>query len=269
MKNQISGALNVGLSGIPYWNADIGGFWSNRLYPKGHVDPAFRELVVRWTQFGAFTALMRLHGTNTPREIYQFGEKGQWAYDAIKKAIDLRYRLLPYTYSASYHIMASNASLMRPLFADFKNDKLTYNINDQFLYGKSLLISPVLESQYVDSTSEERKTDFGNTKIRRVYLPEGSRWIDFWTGENLEGRQYVQKETPIDIIPVYVKAGSIIPLGDFKQFTAEKDDSVMELRIYPGANGQFVLYEDEGDNYNYENGKFTTIHFSWNDKNES
>ena len=266
MKNQISGALNLGLSGMPYWNADIGGFYSRRYFPQGLTDPAFRELVARWIQFGAFTALMRLHGTDTPREIYQYGEKGEWVYDAIEKFIHLRYRLLPYTYSTSYQVMKNHASLMRPLFADYKDDKLTHNINDQFLYGASFLIAPVTAAQYVNTITEQHREDFSITGTRNVYLPKGSRWIDFWNGQQLEGGQLIRKETPIDIMPIYVKAGAIIPLGDFKQYSGEKKDANIEIRIYPGTNGQFVLYEDEGDTYNYEKGKFSTIDFKWHEK---
>lgn len=267
MKNQISGALNLGLSGMPYWNADIGGFYSAPNFPQGHTDPAFRELVVRWIQFGAFTALMRLHGTNTPREIYQYGEKGQWTYDAIEKFINLRYRLLPYTYSTSYQVMTAHASLMRPLFADYKDDKLTHNINDQFLYEQSFLIAPVVTSQYVKTATKPHLEDFSKTGSRNVYLPKGNNWIDFWNGKKLPDGQLTQKQTPIDMMPIYVKAGAIVPLGDFKQYSGEKKDANIEIRIYPGANGQFVLYEDEGDNYNYEKGKFSTIDFKWDDKN--
>ncbi len=264
LRNQISGGLNFSLCGIPYWNSDIGGFflW---MYPKRIQNPNYVELYVRWLQFGTFCPMMRSHGTDAPREIYQFGEKGSWAYDAIEKFINLRYRLLPYTYSVSWDVTANSSSMMRALMMDFKDDKNALDINDEYMFGKSILVCPVTEPMYTKKSKDLPPADFSEIKSRKLYLPDGTKWVDFWTGETLAGGQYIEKPAPIDIMPLYVKAGSIIPMGPYVQYANEKSDPV-EVRIYPGADGEFVLYDDERDNYNYEKGMFATVNFSWEDK---
>jgi alpha-D-xyloside xylohydrolase len=266
LKNQISGGLNLSLCGIPYWNTDIGGFFTYQNFKNGVKDIAFQELYVRWVQFGAFTTMMRSHGTNTPREIYNFGQKGDWAYDAINKYINLRYRFLPYIYSTSWDITANSSSILRALVMDFNNDKKVWDINNEYLFGKSVLVCPVTESQYVTVGNDTAEIDFSEVKTHTIYLPKGSEWIDFWSGERLEGGQELNRETPIDIIPLYVKAGSIIPMGPFVQYSNEKDWSQLEIRIYKGANGKFSLYEDEKDNYNYEKGAYSIIDMIWDDQ---
>ena len=250
LRNQIPAALNISLTGIPYWNSDIGGFFSDRKFPEGVKDPAFHELYVRWMQFAAFTGMMRSHGTNTPREIFMFGERGYWAFDAQEKMINLRYRLLPYIYSTSWEVTSNGGSLMRALFSDFPEDKKVTDIGDEYMFGKSILVVPVISE----------------VKRRSLYLPEGTQWIDFWTGEKQKGGQEIIREAPIDIIPLYVKAGSIIPAGPSVQFATEKSWDDLQVRIYPGADGEFTLYEDEDDNYNYEKGKYTTVRMTWSDK---
>ncbi len=273
-RNQIAAGLNLSLSGIPYWNSDIGGFFPRGKYPKGVKDPAFRELYVRWLEFGTFCPMMRSHGEATPREIYQFGNKGDWAFDAIEKFINFRYRLQPYIYSNAWEITSKSSTLMRALVMDFAKDSLVYNINNEYLFGKSILVTPVTDSFYVNRAKGDVDVNMlnnyaGKFQSQQVYLPKGADWVDFWTGEKLQGGQQTEKEVPIDLIPLYVKAGSIIPLGPLKQYWNEKEDNNLEIRIYEGADGQFTLYEDEGDNYNYEKGKFATINFSWNNKDQS
>lgn len=263
-RNQISGGLNFSLTGLPYWNTDIGGFFPGA-YPKGVKDPAFQELYVRWLQFGTFSTMMRSHGTDTPREIYQFGKKGDWAYDAIEKFINLRYRLLPYIYSTSWDVTANASTMMRALVMDFAKDKKVQDINNEYLFGKSILVCPVTDSMYTSRATGNTVVDFSKTKTQKVYLPKGTDWIDFWTGEKIKGEQEIEKETPIDILPLYIKTGSIIPMGPFQQYSNEKSFDNIELRIYAGADGVFTLYEDENDNYNYEKGAFAIITFKWND----
>jgi alpha-D-xyloside xylohydrolase len=241
--------LNFSLTGIPYWNSDIGGFFSNNNFPNGVKDSAFQELYVRWMQFAAFTGMMRSHGTHTPREIFNFGERGYWAFDAQEKSINLRYHLLPYIYSTAWKITSDGGSLMRALWMDFPDDKKVANLSDEFFFGKSILVAPVISP----------------VKERLIYLPKGSSWIDFWTGEKILGGNTFSRKVPIDIIPLYVKVGSIIPMGPLVQYSTEKTWDDLIIRVYPGANGEFTLYEDEGDNYNYEKGKYTTIRMSWND----
>lgn len=264
LRNQISGGLNFSLCGIPYYNSDIGGFFLSRFRNKLN-DPEYRELYARWLQFGAFSPMMRSHGADAPREIYQFGKKGEPVYDAIEKYIVLRYKLLPYIYSTSWEVTAHQSSMIRALVMDFASDPLALDINDTYMFGKSLLVSPVTERMYVS----EGKEDFSTVKSKSLYLPAGTRWIDFWTGKSVSGGATVSKEAPLDIMPLYVKAGSILPIGPDVQYAEEKRWDNLEIRIYPGANGEFVLYEDENDNYNYEKGQYSTIRFVWNDAKQT
>ncbi|GAB2808153.1 glycoside hydrolase family 31 protein [Ferruginibacter profundus] len=269
LRNQIAAGLNFSLCGIPYWNSDIGGFflWN---FKKKLEDPEYRELYVRWLQFGTFCPMMRSHGADAPREIYQFGKKGDKAYDAIERYINLRYRLLPYIYSTSWDVSANHSSMLRALMMDFAADKTVLDINDQFMFGQSIMVSPVTAAMYIKPVVNGKDTlpaeDFSTAKSKELYLPAGTNWIDFWTGEKFTGGKKILKETPIDIIPLYVKAGAIIPIGPAVQYAAEKKWDELEIHIYPGANGKFVLYEDENDNYNYEKGIYSTITFNWDDK---
>ncbi|HKM94545.1 MAG TPA: TIM-barrel domain-containing protein [Prolixibacteraceae bacterium] len=260
LRDQISAGLNFSLCANPYFNSDIGGFflWE---FPKKLDDVEYRELYVRWLQFGTFCPMMRSHGTDAPREIYQFGQKGEPIYDAIEKFINLRYYLLPYIYSTAWDVTNNHSTIMRPLMMDFSNDRNVLDINDEYMFGKSILVCPVTESMY----SKNGKEHFNHTKSRELYLPEGANWIDFWTGERIKGGQTIKKESPIDIIPLYIKSGSILPFGPKVQYAEEKKWDDLEIRIYEGSDGEFTLYEDENDNYNYEKGKYSTITFKWND----
>ena len=250
LRRQIPGALNFSLSGNPYWNSDIGGFFAGRYNAGGGAkNPDFQELYVRWMQFAAFTPMMRSHGTDIKREIYQFGKRGEWAFDVQEKYINLRYSLLPYIYSTSWDVSKNNGTFMRALVMDFSQDKNVWNIDNEYMFGQSFLVNPVTEKG-----KEEQD----------VYLPGGSDWFDFWTNEKTTGGITVTKKMMIDIIPLYVKAGSIIPFGPKVQFATEKKWDNLELRIYPGADGTFTLYEDENDNYNYEKGAYTEIPLTWN-----
>ncbi|MDD4922716.1 MAG: glycoside hydrolase family 31 protein, partial [Bacteroidales bacterium] len=262
---QISNGLNMSFSGIPYWNSDIGGFSVDRKVYADAKDPAYQELYVRWFQFGAFCPMFRSHGSGIPREIYQFGQKGDWAFDVQEKFIHLRYRLLPYIYSTAWEVTSKSSTFMRALVMDFPNDKKVYDLNNEYLFGKSILVCPVTDSMYVSRVDKTTTTHLDVVKTWKVYLPKGSDWYDFWTGKKLTGGQYIQREVPIDLMPLYVKAGSILPMGSFRQYASEKDDSELEVRVYPGADGEFILYEDENDNYNYEKGAFAVISFKWND----
>lgn len=410
-RKQISAGINFCMAGIPYWTHDIGAFFpSGRggLYPEGCKDPAYQELYVRWFQFGAFTAIFRSHGTGTPRELWQFGEPSDWAYEALLKFDHLRYRLLPYIYSIAWKVTSESYTMMRGLPMDFPADKKTYSIDNQYMLGPAILVTPVTEEMYhkaklpeepipsrnllspdgqvgglqgeyfegtdfnkkvnarvdsvidfnwsggpparcpidnysvrwtgellADETGEceigiltddgarlwlddellidvwkqqamtfysktiKLKTDTkynikleyfqagGGAVIKLVwrkpsqqirvkedktvksvkfYLPECEGWYDFWTGEFFKGGQAVERETPIDIMPLYIKAGSIIPMGPFKQYATEKAEDPIELRVYSGADAEFILYEDENDNYNYERGVYATIKFIWDEK---
>lgn len=269
LRKQISAGLNFSLTGIPYWNTDIGGFWAGRVYPEGVKDIAFHELYVRWLQFATFTPMMRSHGTNTPREIFQFSQKGDWAFDAQEKFIKMRYSLLPYMYSIGYDITSKSGSMMRALSMDFAVDTKVHDIDNEFMFGKSLLIAPVTDSMYVHRHTGKVSSDFARQGVQQVYLPAGAEWYDFWTGEKLAGNQSVSKAVPIDIIPVYVKAGSIIPWGPDVQYATQMKWDNLNIYVYPGADAEFVLYEDENDNYNYEKGVYSTIVMKWDDKSQT
>ena len=404
-RHQISAGINHSMSGIPYWTFDIGAFVLGAydgVFCNGGKDPAYQELYARMFQFGAFCPIFRSHGSETPREIWEMGE----FVKPILKFDNLRYRLLPYIYSQAWKVTSNGYTIMRGLPMDFSDDKKTYNIDDQYMFGPSIMVCPVTNYMYhtppqasvkvgeeffrtdegkpglkasyykddkyqvpgketIDSTiddfwytgrpdyvtdsmfsirwegklvpKESGKYQFhlksfdnkriildGDTlsvvytsteqymapvnlvagkeyslvvetensstgaarmqlfwktpsifareevkkeqpKTRSVYLPSGTRWIDFWTGESLDGGQTIVADAPIDKIPLLVKAGSIIPMGPFVQYAAEKSYDDLEIRVYPGANGSFTLYEDENDNYNYEKGQYSTITLTWND----
>lgn len=242
-RRQIPAGLNFSLSGIPYWTTDIGGFFIGN--PD---DPAYRELFIRWFQFGAFCPIFRVHGTRTTNqnELWSYGPQAQ----AILTKFDrLRYRLLPYIYSLAWMTTSQRYTPMRPLVMDFRTDVRAQNIGDQFLYGPALLVNPVTEP---------------GAESRRVYLPH-AKWIDFWTGVTLEGGRSIDAPAPLDRLPLYVRAGSILPMGPEIEYTGEKPEDPVELRIYRGADGDFTLYEDEGDSYDYQKGADATIPLHWDD----
>lgn len=404
-KKQITAGINFSMAGIPYWTFDIGAFvlgGKDGVFTDGK-DPAYQELYTRMFQFGAFCPIFRSHGSQTPREIWEFGE----FQDALVKFDNLRYRLLPYIYSNAWKITHDGYTLMRGLAMDFAGDRKTYDIGDQFMFGPAMMVNPVteyqlypppehsvliepkyfktsdgkqgLQAQYYkdkdfkklslervdpnidirwytgrpdyatdseyairwkgklvpdatgqyqfhiktydpfkvflngeelplaysgmekwtvvkeleagkaydfmmevqnDSTGAARARLYWRTpeqfaahaakgkgkEIRQVYLPAGTDWVDFWTGNTLRGGRTVTANAPIDKIPLLVKAGSIVPMGPFLEYSTEKPADPIELRIYPGADAEFVLYEDENDNYNYEKGVYATVRFTWNDK---
>jgi len=405
-RKQISAGINHSMAGIPYWTFDIGAYslgCQGGVFSNGGKDPAYQELYTRMFQFGAFAPIFRSHGSETPREIWEFGDYTP----TLVKFDNLRYRLLPYIYSLGWRVTHDGYSIMRGLPMDFARDRNTYSIDDQFLFGPAILVSPVtayldhrppeqtilvgpgnfrtkdgkpglnasyycdadfqalcheavepavnlfwytgwpgfikgprfsmrwegklippktgkyrfnLKSfgprrVYLDGREVEhnydsmeshtvpvdlvagREYDFKfetsnavlgafraqvywktpdifarearppepRKRTRPVYLPAGSAWIDFWTGETLAGGKSVEADAPIDKIPLMVKAGSIVPMGPLVQYAAEKPADPIELRIYPGAAGAFTLYEDENDNYDYEKGAYATIDFHWDD----
>lgn len=270
MKNQIPSGLNFSLCGIPFWNTDLGGFfyWEFEQNPK---NPAIQELQTRWMQWGTFMPLMRNHCSSPMvSELYEFGKQGDWAYDAMIKAIKLRYRLLPYIYSTAGDCVQNSGSMMRALVMDYAADKKASRLNDEYLFGRNILVKPVTDPLYTWKDKEKK----GHTiypDVRKaaapvnVYLPKGNKWYDFWSNTQYEGGQDIQRLCPIDIMPVFIKAGTILPFGPEVQYSSEKPWDELEIRVYPGADGSFTLYEDEGDNYKYEKGKFSEIQFVWNE----
>ncbi len=242
-RKQIASGLNFCLAGVPYWCTDIGGFFS-----PPSSDTAYQELFIRWFQWGSFNPVFRVHGTGTNKELWR------WGKDNEKILLDfdnLRYRLMPYIYSTAWQVTNKNSTMMRALPYDFGNDPRTWRVADQFMFGPSIMVCPVVEPK---ATS------------RKVLLPKGGIWVDFWTGKRIQGNMAVL-DAPLSRIPLLVKAGSIVPMGPFVQYISEKPSDPIELRIYPGKDGRFVLYEDEGDGYRYEKGQRSEIAFIWSDKN--
>jgi alpha-D-xyloside xylohydrolase len=271
LQRQIADGLNFCATGMPYWTMDIGAFFVkckpelwfwNGDYDKGVDDLGYRELFVRWFQLGAFLPMFRAHGTDTPREIWRFGEPGEPFYEALVSALRLRYRLLPYIYSLAGWTTQHDYTMLRALPFDFRSDPITYNISDQFMFGPAMLVNPVTRPMLYEVGSQPLN---GIPKTRPVYLPAGVGWYDFWTGKPYSGGQTVPADAPIDRLPLFVRAGSILPMGPVRQHVNDLPEASIELHIYPGKDGSFELYEDEGDQYNYEKGAFSTIHIYWND----
>jgi alpha-D-xyloside xylohydrolase len=243
LRRQVPAGLNFALSGNPYWTTDIGGY--HPLNYAQTMPPGYQELYARWFEFGAFCPVFRTHGHRDHNEL--------WAYDQVFPtlvAIDkLRYRLLPYIYSLAWKVTSDDYTIQRPLVMDFREDPATFEIGDQFMFGPALLVSPVLTEH---ATS------------RSLYLPAATEWYDFWTGERTSGGSSIVAPAPLDRIPLDVRAGSILPLGPVIEYAGQATDPI-ELRIYPGADGNFTLYEDEGDSDRYEKGAHATIPIHWND----
>lgn len=243
LSHQVAAGLNYALSGHPYWTTDIGGYWPP--YPGSLDKPEYQELYARWFEFGAFCPVFRTHGHRPNNEM--------WTYDKVEPTLikydKLRYRLMPYIYSLAWKVTKDDYTIQRPLVMDWRTDEKTWNIGDQFMFGPAILVNPVLKA--------------GATE-REVYLPASSAWYDFWTGESLKGGQEIRASAPLDRMPLYVRAGSILPLGPDIEYANEKPEGPIELRVYTGADGAFELYADEGDNYSYEKGVHTTIPIKWN-----
>ena len=255
-RNQVPQGINACVSGIPYWTSDIGGYHFHWQAPDWSA-PKNRELFTRWFQFGTFSPIFRIHGK---------GERALFSdnWDATTKSIllnydNLRYRLLPYIYSLAWKVTNEGYTIMRSLAFDFPDDDAIKSIPDQYMFGPAFMVNPVTKSLYNLSNSQDIK------KTRKVYLPKMSDWYDFWTGKLINGGQTIDADAPIETIPLYVRAGSIIPMGPYLQYATEKAADPIEIRVYTGANADFVLYEDENDTYDYESGKYSTITMSWNE----
>jgi len=414
LRKQVSGGVNVTITGNPYWTQDTGGFFVARDFPGGEKDPAYRELFARWFQYGAFNPIMRVHGTDIEREPYIFKTSDPEVYQSMLDAVHLRYRLLPYIYGLSAKVTSDHYTLMRALPMDFPEDQATYGINDAFMFGPSLLVHPVtrpmyriqppppatipnpylrtpdgrpglagqyfegrnfdipkghvidkvidhswpapplttmpaglsqlddfsarwngtleapedgeyeigvegddgyrlfldgalvlerwenggkrlastrqvlrkgqrvtLQLEYYQATAERSlrlawRTPSALRELTdnkpatdasmRTYLPKGTAWYDFWTNQRYEGGQNLVRDTPLDIVPLYVRAGAILPMGPALQYATERLEAPYEIRIYPGADGSFTLYEDDNETYAYERGQSARVVLAWNDK---
>ncbi|MBN1155938.1 DUF5110 domain-containing protein [candidate division KSB1 bacterium] len=267
---QIPAGLNFCMTGVPYWTTDIAGYFikhqpgwwfANGVFEKGQEDEGFKELYTRWFQFAAFCPLFRAHGADFPREPWAFGTPESKTYQTLLRFTNLRYRLMPYIYSLAWKVTSENYTMMRALPFDFMNDSDVFAINDQYMFGPSIMVSPVVQPLY--NHPNDVKID-SSSYTREVYLPKGTEWFDFWTGKKFEGGQKIEADASYETMPLFVRAGSIIPMGPFIQYSTERSDPI-EIRIYPGTNGEFTLYEDENDNYNYKKGFYSLITFRWND----
>jgi alpha-D-xyloside xylohydrolase len=274
LRRQIADGLNFCVTGLPYWTTDIGAFfvknnpklwfWSGD-FDLGLEDMGYRELYVRWFQYAVFLPMLRAHGTDIPRELWRFGEPGDVFYDTLVKFLQLRYRFMPYIYSLAGMVTHEDYTMLRALPFDFRCDPNTYEICDQFMFGPALLVNPITQPMYYAEKSSQLHDV---NKSRSVYLPTGVDWYDFWTRKYYTGGQTIIADASLDTIPLYVRAGSIVPFGPDIQHTGEGVDTPIELHIYPEHDGHFTLYEDEGDNYNYEQGLFARIPIDWDDHSQ-
>lgn len=293
LRKQVPLCLNYTLCATPHVNTDIGGFFANS-YNRRHGDnsatknPQYQELYVRWMQFGLFCPMMRSHGTEVYRELYYYGKAGEPVYDALVDAVKMRYRLLPYIYSQSWQVSHNDDSFMRALIMDFSDDRNVWDNGREYMFGHNLLVCPVLDPLYTQEkivkTNEMSgwdkkdnneyangwpKVDWSEKKQYEVYLPKGVQWYDYWTGQCYAGGEKVKADAPIAHSPLYVKAGSILPMGRDLQYSNEKPWDEMTLTVYPGNNTTFTLYEDEGDGFGYQQGEYTEIPMTWNDRSHT
>ena len=260
-RQQIPSGLNYMATGNPYWTVDVGSFFTRGdgrrwfykgEFPEGVKDENYREYYVRMFQWGTFLPMLRSHGSDTPREIWRFGEPGTQYYDAILKMINLRYAHIPYLYSLAAMQSKGSYTMARLLAFDFPEDDNVLDMKDEYMFG-DFLVCPVTQPIKESAT-------------RKVYLPKGAQWIDYWTGKTEEGGKWIECKSEISTLPLYVKAGSIIPTTEVAEYAAAQTGKPVTINIYPGADCDFTIYEDEGDNYNYEKGAFASIPLSWNDK---
>ncbi len=289
LRRCIPEGVNFCAAGEPYWTVDIGGFFVNNDpnlwfwrgdYPEGcrgltaanalEPDPndtgcrdlGYWELYTRWMQYGVFLPMFRSHGTDAAREIWRFGEEGSPFYDTIAKYIRLRYQLMPYIYSLAAQVRFGAYTLMRAVALEFPDDLATHNILDQYVFGSALLVCPVTEPMYYRNNSQPI---VDAAKSRAVYLPAGHCWFDFWTDAVQQGGRMVVTDAPLEVIPLFVRAGSILPMTQVMQFVDQVPDAAYELRVYRGTDGEFTLYEDAGDGYEYENGACAFVKVVWSE----
>ena len=256
LENQVKAGLQMAVSGMPYWTLDTGAFFVkkgiqwywNGEYKEG-IDEAYKKLYVRWLEFSAFLPVFRAHGTDVDREPWAFGEPGDRYYEAICTTIRNRYRLIPYLYSLGAQVCLNDAMMIRPLLFDFCEDRRVYAVTDQYMLGDSLMICPVV----------------GPEDERTVYFPKGTGWYDYNTNRYYEGGTSTVYDCPLDRIPVFVKAGSLIPIAEPASCTDSMNGKPVEVVVYPGRDAAFKLYEDAGDGYGYEEGEYNITELRWND----
>ncbi len=273
LKNQIAAGLNISVCGLPYWTLDIGAFFVKRgtqwywngEYEAGNDDLAYRELYTRWFQFGCFLPIFRCHGTDVRRELWNFGESGSMFYDTLVKFNQVRYQLMPYIYSMAGKVWKDDYTILRMLAFDFPEDKTAREIENQYMFGESIMVCPVTKPMYYDVGSEPIE---GVDKTVEVYLPIDTGWYDFWTGEYYQGGQFIKADAPIDKIPLFVKEGSIIPTTYAMEHVNQDPNASIDLHIYTGKDAKFEIYEDTGNGYDYEDGEYSITNITWNQKEQ-
>jgi alpha-D-xyloside xylohydrolase len=288
LKDQITEGIKFCMSGLPYWTLDIGGFFTvkdkvenrgceqagnpsklwfwNGDYNDGVHDLGYRELYVRWLQYAVFLPIFRAHGTDTPREPWHFGKPGEIFYDTILSFIRLRYRLMPYIYASAAAVTLRNDTMMRSLMFDFPQDENVQNISGSYMFGRALLICPVTEPMYYGPESTPLPDKKKNWS---VYLPDYPLWYDYWTNNAYRGGRTVECDAPITRIPLFVKAGSIIPTSEPLTYADERNGEASTLTVYDGVDGEFTLYNDEGDGYAYEHGVYSLIPMRYVHRNQT
>lgn len=255
LSEQIAAGLNFTMAGVPYWTHDIGGFFRdsksiNPQYDSQYTNPEYIELLTRWFQFGTFSPIFRIHGYVSETEIWRYGKEFE---DVARKFIDLRYELMPYIYSEAWKVTNQSKLMMAPLVYQYPNDKSTWGIKDQFFFGESMMICNITEYK-------QRSKD--------VYMPKGS-WYNFWTDQKIEGNQTLNVKTPLNETPIFVKAGSILPLGPKVQYATQKTEEPMVIKIYPGEDAEYVLYYDDNESYNYEKDTYSEIVLSYSEASKT
>jgi alpha-D-xyloside xylohydrolase len=251
---QIAAGLNFTMAGIPYWTHDIGGFFRdkkglNPLFDNQYTNPEYIELLTRWFQFGTFSPIFRIHGYKSETEIWRYGKEFE---DVARKFIDVRYQLMPYIYSEAWKVTNKSQLLMSPMAYYYPNDKNTWGIKDQLFFGESIMVSFVTEYKQ---------------RSKKVYLPKGD-WFNFWTDEKVAGNRKIEVNTPLDEVPMFVKAGSILPLGPKVQYTTQPTNELTCLKVYPGKDAEYVLYLDDNESYDYEKGEYTEIIITYSETNK-
>ena len=274
MENQIAAGLHLCACGLPYWTLDIGAFfvkrgepwfWSGD-YPLGNEDLGFRELYTRWFQFGAFLPIFRAHGTDVRRELWQYGELGEPFYDAMCKAVSLRYQLMPYIYSLAGAVWHNDDSMIRFLALEFPNDRKASQISNQYMFGPAFMVCPITKPMLYDVGSEPI-IEGDSTQL--VYLPSGTNWYDFWTNEKYQGGNWIRVNIDIQQIPLFVREGSIIPMTEEMNYVDENPEAEITVYVYEGSDGEFIYYDDDGDGYAYEEGEYHLIRLTWNERQKS
>lgn len=251
---QIAAGLNFTMAGVPYWTHDIGGFFRdsksiNPRFDSQYTNPEFIELLTRWFQFGAFCPVFRIHGYVSETEIWRYDEAFE---STARKFIDLRYQLMPYIYSQAWQITNNSRQLMSPLAYHYPEDKKTWGIKDQFFFGESIMAGFV--------------TDY-NKREKEIYLPAGD-WYNYWTNEKTQGGKTITVDAPLDETPVFVKAGSIIPFGPKLQYATQATDEPIRIKVYPGKDASYVLYQDDNESYDYENGEFSELIITYSESSK-